>query len=140
MIDDRATAQRLAGSLKNLNIRVFYDEDQQAELLGQNLYTYLNHVYAHQARYCVLLASKAYVERAWTSHERTAAQERAFRERGGAYVIPVRIDETPIPALPSTVAYVRIEEGVERIARLIERKLWLTESVASKGIIGRSRI
>jgi hypothetical protein len=138
--DDRKTAQKLARALKKRNMRVFYDEDQQAELLGKNLYTHLYDVYAHQSRYCVILASKAYVEKAWTNHERAAAQERAFKERGSDYVIPVRIDDAPIPALPTTVAYVRIEEGVTRIADLLQQKLWLTDSFTSKGIIGPSRI
>jgi hypothetical protein len=31
----------------------------------------------------------------WTSHERTAAQERALNERGKEYVLPIWLDNTP---------------------------------------------
>ena len=46
--DNRETSQKLANVLKRRTVRVFYDEDQQAELLVKNLYTYLYDVYARR--------------------------------------------------------------------------------------------
>jgi hypothetical protein len=50
-------------------------------------------------------ASEAYAKKVWTSHERRSAQARALQS-SGEYVLPVRFDDTEIPGLRSTVAYV----------------------------------
>jgi hypothetical protein len=83
---DREYAYSLAQLFKKEDVRVFYDEDEEAELPGRNLYIHLYDIYANQSRYCVMLVSKAYAEKSWTNHERSAAQERAFKERGSDYL------------------------------------------------------
>ena len=92
--EDRETARELASALKSLGARVFFDEYEQLALLGKNLYTHLHQVYSQTARYCVLLVSKAYVSKLWTSHERQAAQERAFKQGMIEYILPIRLDDT----------------------------------------------
>jgi hypothetical protein len=67
-------------------------------LFGKNLYTHLSDVYQNQARYCVMFLSKHYAKKAWTNHEREAAQARAFREHE-EYILPVRLDDTEIPGM-----------------------------------------
>jgi len=64
-------------------------------------------VYQHLARYCVLFVSKHYATRVWTNHERRSAQARALRENR-EYILPARFDDTEVPGLPPTVAYISI--------------------------------
>ncbi len=90
--EDRELAAVIAARLRAAGASVFYDDYEQARLLGKNLYVELYEIYARRGRYCIMLASKAYVKKLWTSHERTAAQERAFSERKSDYIIPIRID------------------------------------------------
>jgi hypothetical protein len=72
----------------------------------------------------VILVSKEYIERQWTNHERRSAQARALQERGGEYILPVKIDDSELPGMPPTIGYVSLAElGVERIAELLVRKL-----------------
>jgi hypothetical protein len=71
----------------------------------------------------VLFISRHYSEKLWTSHERQAAQERAFKERGREYILPVRIDETAMPGILTTVGYIDIREGIEEIGRMLLSKL-----------------
>src|SRR5512133_2554124 len=59
----------------------------------------------------------------WTTHERRAAQERAIKEKGAEYILPVRIDNTPLAGLSDSVAYVPLTQGIGEIARLLEKKL-----------------
>ncbi|MEO1370193.1 MAG: hypothetical protein AAFX50_23675, partial [Acidobacteriota bacterium] len=40
------------------------------------------HVYSTKARFCLLLTSEHYVEKAWTQHELQSAQGRAFEQPG----------------------------------------------------------
>lgn len=70
-----------------------------------------------------MLISHHYVEKMWTVHERRAAQERVLNERNQEYLLPVRIDSTPLPGLPSTIAYLNASSGPKAIAQLFVRKL-----------------
>jgi hypothetical protein len=135
--EDRQVAQKLANRLTRYGHRVFYDRYEEAELIGKNLYTHLHEVYSAKSRYCVILVSAAYANKIWTSHERTAAQDRALNERGREYVIPIRLDNTPIQGLPSTIGYAKIDKGIKYISDLIDQKLVLREA-RKKGHLGRA--
>src|SRR5262249_15569757 len=47
---------------------------------------------------------KAYAKKLWTRHELKQAQARAFEENR-EYILPVRIDDTKLPGLNATTAY-----------------------------------
>jgi len=136
--EDRKQAESIALALKEEGVRVFYDQFEQASLFGKDLYVHLYEVYAKRSRYCILLASEHYLEKMWTIHERRAAQERALQERGAEYILPVRIDETDIPGLASTIGFLSYEMGPQKIAETLLQKLWLTGSVEQKRYIGYS--
>lgn len=121
--EDRQYAEALAELLRESGLRVFYDHYEQATLWGKDLYVHLHDVYVRRAIYCVVFASQHYERKVWTSHERQAAQERALREKGNEYLLPIRIDDTLIPGLPATIGYVEISLGVERIAELLVAKM-----------------
>ena len=121
--EDRLHAEHIAALLSNNSVRVFYDRYEQADLWGKDLYAHLHEVYSKRATFCVIFCSRAYAERLWTNHERRAAQERAFKSVAVEYILPIRIDDTEIPGLPSTVGYIHISEGPERISELILEKL-----------------
>ena len=77
--EDRPIAQRLAQILKSYDLVVFYDDDAQAGLLGENLTEYLIDIYKNSSSFCVVLVSEHYVRKRWARHEWKAAQVRAFR-------------------------------------------------------------
>jgi hypothetical protein len=121
--EDRAYAESLAKALRQRGVKVFYDRYEKAALWGQNLYTYLSDLYQNQAHYSVLFLSQHYASKLWTSHERKAAQARAFKEQGD-YILPIRLDETEIPGLLPTLAYLSWPpETAESIADAILEKL-----------------
>lgn len=136
--EDRPQAENIATALRANEVRVFYDQFEQASLVGKDLYVHLYEVYAKRSRYCVLLASENYVRRMWTIHERRAAQERALIERGAEYILPVRLDNTDIPGIASTLGYLSYQIGHERIAELLVQKLYGTEPPSQKRYIGYS--
>lgn len=121
--EQRSFAQSLAYMLKTHGIRVFYDNDEQGNLWGKNLYDHLYEVYSSRSRYCVVLVSAEYNDKEWTNHERQAAQDRAFREKGNEYILPIRFDGSVLRSLPSTIGYVDATLGVERIFQLLMEKL-----------------
>jgi hypothetical protein len=121
--ENRDFAKQLADIMNERGVKVFYDRFSEADLWGEDLIERLTEVYSNKARYCLLLISKYYPDKAWTRVERRSAQARALRQPE-AYILPLRLDDTPIPGLPSTVAYVDARSrSPEEIVDLIEQKL-----------------
>src|SRR5450631_3295855 len=105
--EDRKYVAAVADSLKKRGIRLFFADDNEVEMWGKDLYTYLDDIYSERARYCVIFISKHYARKNWTNHERQSAQARAFRENK-TYILPARFDTTAIPGLRSTTHYVNL--------------------------------
>jgi hypothetical protein len=103
--EQRTYVQKVAAALRRRGILPFYDDYEKAALWGKDLYEHLDWIYRKSSCYCVLFASEAYAAKVWTTHERRSAQARALQE-GQEYVLPVRFDDTEIPGLRPTVAYV----------------------------------
>ncbi|MFL5625620.1 MAG: tetratricopeptide repeat protein [Ktedonobacteraceae bacterium] len=121
--EDRPYASQLANILRRRGVRFFFDEYEKHTLWGKNLYTHLSEVYQSQARYCVVFISKHYAMKLWTNHEREAAQARAFLENE-EYILPIRLDETQLPGIPSTISYLSWPpETAKTIADVIVKKL-----------------
>jgi HEAT repeat protein len=121
--EDRENAERLAGLLKEKDIRVFYDKYEQADLWGKDLYQHLQSVYRDKAHYCVVFLSQAYAQKLWTRHELESAQARAFREHR-EYILPVKIDDTEIPGINETIGYIDLRStSLEEIADMLVKKL-----------------
>ncbi len=121
--EDRLYAVALFKVLRQYGVEVFYDKEDKSTLWGKNLYPYLSDLYQNRARYCVMFLSKHYAAKFWTNHEREAAQARAFREQE-EYILPVRLDDTEIPGILPTTAYLSWPpETAETIASAIITKL-----------------
>jgi hypothetical protein len=120
---DRRVAEQLAAALSHHRISVFYDKHEQASLWGKDLYDHLHDVYSNRSRFCVMLISRHYAEGVWTNHERKAAQAQALLN-DGEYILPIRLDDTELPGLNRTIAYLDIhEDGPRQIALLLAEKL-----------------
>jgi hypothetical protein len=121
--EQRSFVQLLATLLKSHGVRVFYDNDERAELWGKNLYDHLFEIYSYRSRYCVILVSEEYNRKEWTNHERQAAQDRAIRDRGSEYILPIRIDGAILRSLPLSIGYLNVDMGADKIVELLLKKL-----------------
>ena len=121
--EDREHAKELADLLNTNGYSCFYDDDELATLWGKNLYDYLSSVYKDRARYCVMFLSKHYEQKLWTNHERQNAQARAFKENL-EYILLVRLDDTEIPGIPPTIAYLDLRSNtIEEVYEALDKKL-----------------
>ena len=84
---------------------MFYDEYAEAELWGKDLYVHLTKVYRDESKFCLMLLSTDYAKKQWTSHERRAAQARAFSENR-EYILPLRLDDSEIEGVLDTTGYI----------------------------------
>jgi hypothetical protein len=121
--EQRDFVRDVASRLRSKGIRVFYDENEKAQLWGKDLYAHLDDIYQNLARFCVVFASAEYAQKVWSNHERRSAQARAIKEHG-EYLLPARFDDTPIPGVPDTVGYIDLRKtSPAELAELIDEKL-----------------
>jgi hypothetical protein len=123
--EDREYVEAVATSLEDSSIKVFYDKFEQVDLWGKDLYTHLDDIYRNKARFCVIFISENYRINNWTNHERESAQAREFREKQ-EYILPAYFDNTEIPGVRPTVAYINLQNYTpQQFAELIIKKLEL---------------
>jgi len=121
--EDRDYVETFAGELLSRGIRVFYDNYEQVDLWGKDLYSHLDYIYQNTARYCVLFISEYYAKKVWTNHERQSAQARALRENK-EYILPARFDNSEVLGLRETVGYIDLRTtSPSQLAILVEKKL-----------------
>ena len=121
--EDRDYVRSTALELRKKRVRIFYDEFEEVNLWGKDLYSHLDDIYRKKAKYCVIFLSEHYKNKAWTNHERESAQARAFEENE-EYILPVMISKVEIPGVRSTVGYIDAEKySSEQLAELIYKKI-----------------
>lgn len=123
--EDRSIARQIASGLQSRGVRVWYDEFERTQLWGKDLSDELRSRYSERTRYVVLLVSGHYAIKDWTDFEFAIARKEAGR-RSKEFILPVRLDNTPLPGLRSSIAYLSLKEfGVDGIVDEIIRKLEL---------------
>jgi len=121
--EDRPVVKSLAENLTAQGISVFYDEFEADKLWGKDLYEYLADIYRHKARFCIMVISKHYAAKVGTSHERKAAQARAFAD-SREYFLPQRLDDTEIPGIHHTVGYLDLRKrSIDDVVKLALMKM-----------------
>lgn len=101
----------VASELTKAGVAVFYDQDETiaAGIWGKDLGDYLDYIYRQGSRYCVMFISAEYADKAWTRHERRSALARSIKDEND-YVLPARFDDTELPGLRSTTAYIDLRQ------------------------------
>lgn len=121
---EREFAKQLAQRVRDAGFRVFYDDFYPEQLWGKDLIAFFDRVYRKASRYCVMFVSAEYASRIWTTHERRSAQARALQEKGGDYILPIRVDDTDLAGLQPTIGYLNIHQyNIDQIAELLLAKL-----------------
>jgi hypothetical protein len=128
--EQRTFVRGVAEYLKEKGVRVFFDEFEQVDLWGKDLGDKLDEIYRTQSRYVVMFISEDYVKKRWINHERKSAFARRILNDPES-VLPVRFDDTELPGLSPTVAYIPIKDETEQgLADKIEIKVKASEAVA----------
>ncbi|WP_081770295.1 TIR domain-containing protein [Brevibacterium sp. VCM10] len=125
--EDRELVAELVDKCKSKGYSVFYDEDEVASLWGEELTEYFANVYENRSRAAIMFISEYYADKPWTTHERRSILVRALGQaanRSSPYVFPIRIDDTDLPGLRSSVSYVDSRKySVDEIVTFIEKKI-----------------
>lgn len=121
--EDRDYVRKVATILERASIKIFFDEFEELTLWGVDLAEHLHDVYSNQAKYCVIFISKYYASKAWPTHEKRSAIQRAM-EQENTYILPARFDDTELPGLPGTISYINLNNyDAEAFAQLVIDKI-----------------
>jgi hypothetical protein len=121
--EDRQYVDEVANELKDLGVSVFYDNYEQVDLWGKDLYQHLNDVYKNKCEFCIVFISEHYAKKLWTIHELKSAQTKAFNENK-EYILPAKFDNTELPGVNSTVGYIDCTKvSSKELALLAARKV-----------------
>ena len=121
--EQRSYVEEVARHLEKRAIAVFYDGFEKVRLWGRSGTEEFHEAFARQSAYVVMFISRAYVEKAWTRHERRSALSLMIHEQD-EYILPVRFDDTPVPGLPADVIYQRASEHTPaQLSAMIADKL-----------------
>jgi hypothetical protein len=135
--EDRHYARDVASFLRQKEVRVFFDEDESARLLGRDLEPLLASVYREKSQLCVVFSSASYVRKPWTLLELEAAQKRNAESRG-EYLLRVKLDDTPLPGVAESIAFMDGRAlSPEKTADMVIAKL-AAFNAASLARVGRA--
>ncbi|MDD3764513.1 MAG: TIR domain-containing protein [Nevskiales bacterium] len=124
--EDRPFAEDVAQRLKNAGIAVFYDQFEQHDLWGKDLYETLRSIYTRECRYCLLVLTSNYLTKMWAIFERRQIIDRLAHEHGSDCVLPVRLDgfDEEIPGLSGGIGYLSCKSAeAAYVVEMLSRKL-----------------
>lgn len=109
--EQRDYVEMIASELKKAGRKVFYDQDEEIAptLWGRDLGEYLDYIYRQASRFCLMFISEDYATKAWARHERRSALARMIEDESD-YLLPARFDNTELPGLRPTIAYVDLRQ------------------------------
>ncbi|WP_305064946.1 TIR domain-containing protein [Methanococcoides sp.] len=121
--EDRGIVEEIAEDLISNSISVFYDNFEKSELWGKRLDHYFKETYAKNTRFVIPFISEHYPNKDWTNFEFSVAHGEA-KKRDSEFILPVRIDDTHVVGIPSTIGYLDYnKEGKDGIVKAILSKL-----------------
>ena len=137
--EDRDVVEKIKEIVSN-EFSVFYDNDNQAELVGKDLYRYLRDLYAHNAKYVACFLSEHYYKKTWTGLEFSAIRERLMNTFFDSdFLIPILLDDTPlIRDIPSFIGFYK-HTDIAKTADLIKSKI-RTQYADNSIILSREKL
>jgi hypothetical protein len=88
---ERNIAEALFANLREREVEVFYDKNEQHRILAADIEDYLRPIYQSDAQFVIVLLSKEYPKRIWTKIESQQFKDR-FKKGG---VIPIWFSDAP---------------------------------------------
>ncbi len=121
---DRPIAEAIRDSLVAAGLSVFYDDDFQHQLLGEDLAVLLQDIYFTRSRYAITVLSRAFVESEWAGNwEWRAVLARMNKQREG-YVLPYFLERIEIPGLNPTIGHVSADKHTAtEFAEIVIKKI-----------------
>ncbi|ANE45941.1 ATPase [Paenibacillus swuensis] len=123
---DRDVAEAIFEGLSVEELSVFYDKNEQARILAENVEDYLSPIYRTEAQFVVVLLGPEYPKRIWTKFE-----SEQFKHRFGENsVIPIWFSYAPPSLFDETRKYGGIEYNRDK--DLTEQANYIVDKLIQK--------
>ena len=124
--EDESVAENLAVSLGNFGASVYFAPRFRSTLLGRRMSTEFGSVFGPLTRFFVPVISRHYARKDYPQYEwQIALGEGKERER--EFIIPVRLDDTPLVGLPLDTGHIDLRattmDAAARQLRSEERRV-----------------
>lgn len=97
--ENRELAKLIADQLDACDCAVFYDEYFETNYLGKAWHKSFTEIFGEKSRFVVCLLDKNHLEKIWPTFERECFTPRVAE----AAVIPIYLDDTPVPGIPKDI-------------------------------------
>jgi len=120
----RDIAAAIRKKLREAGLTVFYDEDYQHELLGEDLTVYLHDTYFRRCRYAIAVLSADFIRSKWSGVLEWRAILTRLQEVRGNFLLPYYIDDVEVPGLSPAIGYLHMRtHSPEQFANVVIRKI-----------------
>jgi hypothetical protein len=118
--EQREYVEQVFFFITSKGLTAYYDQAHASKMWGRDLAEYLEQVFLHRSKWCIMFISKEYAAKMWPKFERQTIIARQVES--GEYVLPVRFDKTDIPGLNPNIVYQDASELTpKQLADLFER-------------------
>lgn len=126
--EDEDVVKPIVRALELIGLKVFFDQNEAAQLVGKNLTYTLPEIYRNCCEYCLMFVSNSYVSKKWTTYERDwLLDKRIEHQKSDIFtdcVIPVFIDRMDMPGLnPGIIGFDIKKQSADDIARIMYEKI-----------------
>lgn len=139
--EDREFVEAVVRDVASAGYKVFYDQDEQVTLWGEELTEFFPRIYEERSRYAVMFVSRHYAAKPWTRLERRSVLVRAMNQPT-PYLLPVRLDSTRLAGVRETISYLDgTQVGAKGVAMAIRQKLGAAQGAdggAFNGLVPRN--
>lgn len=118
--EDLNIAKQIALALKDRGISYYLYTEHRHKNWGKHILGILFEAFRENCRYVLMITSKTYVEKYWTTIEHHIMD--AFSEEKGAFTLQLRLDDTPIEGLRNIICE-DWDNNAAEIADIIKKKL-----------------
>jgi formylglycine-generating enzyme len=119
--EDLDIAYQITDALSNKNILYYLYTENRADNWGKHLMKISLDTYKSEAKYLLVITSNIFAQKYWGNIERQMAQ--ALRKSESAYILQLKLDNTPIDGISSSVVAETWDNNPEEIATILEEKL-----------------
>lgn len=106
--EQRPYVERFVKRLQSLKLQVYYDRNEQAQMVGKILDQELHKIYIQQSRHCVLFLSNEYIKKPVTRYESQIILSETLFKDGFMYIF--KFDDVTLPGLNRNFVYSSIKE------------------------------
>lgn len=130
--EDSSTVNKVLDALTLSGLTIFDPFKNQEEMWGRDLKTWFADIFPTCTKAAMIFLSEKYFSSSWCTKELAYVLESARNNPASARILPIRLDDSPIPAPASDLVFLNLNSvSPKEIATLTKEKIAELESTES---------